>query len=238
MDNQIAKTDQDTIIIPWQSLDDYSEPPAYAARRAEYKSYLDDLMVEDKDGKTPSLSEARKIIATKLGCSVKTVERYTRGYGLAAVNDNRPSDYTQDTAIAILTRLSEGDTIQSICSDPEMPSVPTLWEWRGKIPGLDKAIERARRLSAQSMIDQAVDRATEAQTKDEAYAAKVATDALFRAAGMWDERFRDKYQGVSGGVQLNISTNLDLGQHDARSITVESSSDDRQGKDQGVTDES
>lgn len=225
-DIQVKDSDQ-TQLVPWETVGEYPEIPAYAQRRAEYRELLKEIMEIpiDEKGRLPDLTHARRIVADRAGVSLKTVERYTRGFGLTLLNDGRPSSYDETIATEILRRIASGETIESICSDSIMPSVPTLWEWRHKIPGLDKAIDRARRLGAQSMIDQAVEVTTSAATKDQSYIARNASDALFRAAGMWDERFRDKYQGVSGGVQLTINTNLDLPARDTGVLIAQSNDD-------------
>ena len=44
-----------------------------------------------------------------------------------------PDDLTDEIA----RRLAAGQSFDEICSDPEMPSVPTLWRWRKADPILD-----------------------------------------------------------------------------------------------------
>ena len=44
-----------------------------------------------------------------------------------------PDDLTDEIA----RRLAAGQSFDEICSDPEMPSVPTLWRWRKADPVLD-----------------------------------------------------------------------------------------------------
>lgn len=44
-----------------------------------------------------------------------------------------PDDLTDEIA----RRLAAGQSFDEICSDPEMPSVPTLWRWRKSDPVLD-----------------------------------------------------------------------------------------------------
>ena len=41
----------------------------------------------------------------------------------------RPSDYTDDLANEICSRISEGRSVNSICKDKDMPSRPTFYKW-------------------------------------------------------------------------------------------------------------
>jgi hypothetical protein len=59
--------------------------------------------------------------------------------------ESRPQITTAPKATAdeICRRLVAGETIEAICSDPAMPSKPTLWRWRQADPGLEHRIVQA-----------------------------------------------------------------------------------------------
>ena len=44
-------------------------------------------------------------------------------------NAGRPTDYTEDLADEICSRISEGRSVHSICKDKDMPSRPTFYKW-------------------------------------------------------------------------------------------------------------
>jgi Bacteriophage Sf6, terminase small subunit-like len=46
----------------------------------------------------------------------------------------RPSEFTQDTADTICTRLCEGESLRRICRDQGMPSVSTVLRWASQRP--------------------------------------------------------------------------------------------------------
>ena len=44
----------------------------------------------------------------------------------------RPSSYTKDKAAEICARLVEGESLRSICRDPLMPDIKTVYLWMGQ----------------------------------------------------------------------------------------------------------
>ena len=44
----------------------------------------------------------------------------------------RPSSYKKDTAAEICARLVEGESLRSICRDPLMPDIKTVYLWMGQ----------------------------------------------------------------------------------------------------------
>lgn len=55
----------------------------------------------------------------------------------------RPSDYSQDTATLICARMAEGESLRSICRDPAMPALSTVFLWIGKHPEFSEQYARA-----------------------------------------------------------------------------------------------
>lgn len=49
----------------------------------------------------------------------------------------------KEIADEIVRRVIDGESLESICADDHMPSVPTLWRWRRDDPGLEHRIVQA-----------------------------------------------------------------------------------------------
>lgn len=57
----------------------------------------------------------------------------------------RPTKYTPEIADEICRRMSEGQTLNTICSDPRMPSRPTVLRWKNAdVDGFLDRFTRAR----------------------------------------------------------------------------------------------
>ena len=69
----------------------------------------------------------------------------------------RPTKYNKHVAAEILNRLEDGETLTHICRDVNMPALPTLWDWRGKIPAFGDAVACARRRAAPALVDMSID---------------------------------------------------------------------------------
>lgn len=67
----------------------------------------------------------------------------------------RPSDFTQDLADKICLRLSQGESLKTICSDEDMPNASTvhLWVIEDR-EGFSKKYARARNIQAEVMFDE------------------------------------------------------------------------------------
>jgi hypothetical protein len=78
----------------------------------------------------------------------------------------RPSKFNAAIAAEIITRLESGETLTQICSDVRMPALPTLWDWRGKIPAFGEAVACARRRTAAVLVDMSVDAIMQASPDD------------------------------------------------------------------------
>lgn len=74
----------------------------------------------------------------------------------------RPCEFTQETADAICARLSEGESLTSICKDAAMPARCTVTEWVRRFPEFAKQYEQARTLMYEKWADETVDIADDA----------------------------------------------------------------------------
>lgn len=82
------------------------------------------------------------------------------------------SKFCEATAQEIFLRLADGETMRSICRDPEMPSEPTVARWRRLEPEFDDALKLAREIQAERLADKSIEIA-EAATPETATQTRV-----------------------------------------------------------------
>lgn len=68
----------------------------------------------------------------------------------------RPTDYTNDIAVAICKRLACGESLRAICSDDDMPDRSTVYDWLFRMPDFADQYTRAREEQAETMADDIV----------------------------------------------------------------------------------
>lgn len=68
----------------------------------------------------------------------------------------RPTDYCLETVAAICARLTEGESLRSICLDGEMPVLSTVFLWLAKHPEFSEQYTRAREEQAETLADEIV----------------------------------------------------------------------------------
>lgn len=70
----------------------------------------------------------------------------------------RPPLYTPELAAKILERLAEGESLNRICKDPDMPSRPTIHAWcYDDVDGFFAKYVRAREMQAHAVADETLD---------------------------------------------------------------------------------
>ena len=69
----------------------------------------------------------------------------------------RPTIYTDDIAKAIFTRMAMGESVRSICRDPEMPARSTVMAWAYDHKDFSDQYERAIQIRAMSLVDEIID---------------------------------------------------------------------------------
>jgi hypothetical protein len=72
----------------------------------------------------------------------------------------RPSKYSEDLADEIAEKLSQGITLTSICSDPDMPTIRTIQNWAGDRPHFFALLVRAREAGTETLTGELHDRMT------------------------------------------------------------------------------
>ncbi len=97
-----------------------------------------------------------------------------------ATSVGRPSDYNDDIAEHICLRLSDGETLMSVCSDPVMPARTTVYQWLDRNASFTGAYARARERQADAHADEILAAATLPAdcTSAQVNAARLRVDAL------------------------------------------------------------
>ena len=66
----------------------------------------------------------------------------------------RPTDYNEETTTKMCERIATGDSVRTICSDEDMPSVVTFFAWAAKYPEFLKRYEEAKVLQADFLAEE------------------------------------------------------------------------------------
>lgn len=69
----------------------------------------------------------------------------------------RPSDYNEETAAAICTRLANGESLNAMCRDDEMPGISTVYRWLFANEKFRDMYARAREDQADTLADEIID---------------------------------------------------------------------------------
>ena len=69
----------------------------------------------------------------------------------------RPSKFTEAIADEVVTRLSAGETLRSVCRDDHMPSWRTIYDWLASNEDFSTRIARARELGEDAIAQECVD---------------------------------------------------------------------------------
>lgn len=75
----------------------------------------------------------------------------------------RKSTFTQDMADIICERMVEGESVRSICRDPDMPSVVTVMKWVNQFPDFAKQYACAQEMRADTFVEQIQEIAADGQ---------------------------------------------------------------------------
>lgn len=69
----------------------------------------------------------------------------------------RPSDFTQAAADRICERISNGESLRTICKADDMPDKATVFRWLGKHDAFRDQYARAREAQADALFDEILD---------------------------------------------------------------------------------
>ena len=111
----------------------------------------------------------------------------------------RPSGFTQDIADKICERIADGESLRSICRDPEMPSTSSVCKWLGQFDSFAEQYARARELQADALFDDILDIADKgAIALEAAEDRRLQIDARKWMAGKLRGKYSDKVKHVGG----------------------------------------
>ena len=69
----------------------------------------------------------------------------------------RPTDYNQDKAILICSRMAEGESLRSICRDESMPALSTVFLWVAKHSEFSEQYKLAMASRADAMFEDMIE---------------------------------------------------------------------------------
>lgn len=69
----------------------------------------------------------------------------------------RPTTYTEELANVICGRMSEGESLRSICRDPEMPAISSIFVWISKDSKFSEQYKRAMEFRADALFEELFD---------------------------------------------------------------------------------
>lgn len=105
-----------------------------------------------------------------VGRWVKDKPEFGEALMLARVAGGRPAQggggvwtYCEATARAVFDRLCEGESLTSICADPMMPSMSTVFYWRRVFPEFAQTVRVAREIQAERFCELGWDLASGAE---------------------------------------------------------------------------
>lgn len=115
----------------------------------------------------------------------------------------RPSIYTPAIGEEICARLADGESLVSICRDPDLPGLRTVMRWAAEDDAFGTEYARAREAQAEVMDDKII---TTADEITDPAVARVQIDAYkWRAAKLAPKRYGDKLDLTSNDGSMTPS---------------------------------
>lgn len=96
----------------------------------------------------------------------------------------RPTDYNQDLVEKITERIADGESLRSICRDPEMPAKSSVFKWLSQNKDFADQYARAREEQAETLALEIVEIADGDKQSDDT-AVMAARDRLRVDARKW-----------------------------------------------------
>lgn len=66
----------------------------------------------------------------------------------------KQSEYTEEVALQICSRMAEGESVRSICRDEEMPCLATIFNWLRQQPTFVEHYTRAREVREETIFEE------------------------------------------------------------------------------------
>lgn len=135
---------------------------------------------------------------------------------VARVGGRYVTAYNPEIALQIVERIAQGETISAICAKGSgMPHPVTFKRWVVNQPDLARALDAARKISAQSLEEEAIDAAREIKRAQRDGTQVRAVEVLLNQL-RWSAERRDPGQfgtkaPISVRVPITIVSSLDMG---------------------------
>lgn len=100
----------------------------------------------------------------------------------------RPTDYKPETAALICERLTEGESLRTICKSDDMPAASTVFRWLTLHPEFSEQYARAREVQGDALFDDILDIADDG--RNDWMAVNAEDDVGWRANGEHIQRSR------------------------------------------------
>lgn len=123
---------------------------------------------------------------------------------------HKSSTFDPVTAKEICERIADGETLISICEDRHMPDRRTVVYWLSKNDAFSHHYARARVVQADSLMDQALHAASQANERDNAQVARVKADIAIRvAAKLNPDKYSERLR-MDGELKVQRMTDSEL----------------------------
>lgn len=117
----------------------------------------------------------------------------------------RPSDFTQEIADEICDRLIDGESMRTICNDPDMPHRSTVLRWMDADDAFAARCARARELQADAIFEDLQDIADNGNPEDVQRAKLRVSTMQWRASKLAPKKYGEKLDlAVGGGLRIEI----------------------------------
>lgn len=116
----------------------------------------------------------------------------------------RPSTYSVELATDILVRISEGESVRTICADDKMPAMSTIFKWLNEHKEFSEQYARAKQEAADAMAEDMLAIADAARSDRDAVAkAKLQVETRqWIASKLKPKKYGDKLDMTTNGKDL------------------------------------
>lgn len=121
-----------------------------------------------------------------------------------AVGDKTDADLAKE----ICDRIEAGETLQSICSDPAMPSVKVLNQWKRDRPDFLASYNRAREASAEACEHNAIREVELAHDRESASVAKVRAETWRWVASVRNPKTHGNKLDATVSIEIGLADRL------------------------------
>ncbi len=121
----------------------------------------------------------------------------------------RPSSFTQQIADEICERIAMGESLKTICSEPSLPAISSVFKWLNEKPGFSDSYARARETQADALFDEIQNIADDAD--EDVQRSRLKVDARKWMAGkLRPKKYGDKTETVlSGSIEMTSKEQRD-----------------------------